>query len=134
MLERLKQEERQAILYITHDIASARFFAEETFVMYAGQPVEGGPSDAVIRDPKHPYTQLLVASVPNPKRSTTWLELPTQGEPPSLVNPPAGCRFHLRCPHAMPVCRAVVPARTDLGGGRWTHCHLYNDGAPTATA
>src|SRR5213595_215280 len=66
LLLRLKDEERLALLFITHDIASARYFAEDTLVMYAGQMVEGGPSDEVIQRPKHPYTQLLISAAPNP--------------------------------------------------------------------
>ncbi len=131
LLLRLKNTEQLAVLFITHDIASARYFAEDTLVMYAGQTVEGGPSDEVIQHPKHPYTQLLVSAAPDPNRT---VEAPFQarGEIPSLIMPPSGCRFHPRCPHVMPVCRERFPARTDLGGGRWTNCFLYGDGA-TAT-
>ncbi len=128
LLLRLKDEERLAILFITHDIASARYFAEETLVMYAGQTVEGGPSDEVIQRPKHPYTQLLISAAPDPKRQGA-APLLTRGEIPSLITPPTGCRFHPRCPHAMPVCRERFPGRTDLGGGHWTHCFLYGNGA-----
>jgi peptide/nickel transport system ATP-binding protein len=130
LLLRLKEEDRLALLYITHDIASARYFADETLVMYAGQMVEGGPSEEVIQQPKHPYTQLLLLSAPDPEkteeqgRASSPL-LAARGEPPSLINPPKGCRFHPRCPFAMPVCREQVPARTDLGNGHWTHCFLY---------
>jgi peptide/nickel transport system ATP-binding protein len=132
LLLRLKEEDRLALLYITHDIASARYFADETLVMYAGQVVEGGPSEEVIQQPKHPYTQLLLLSAPDPeqtegtRRSDSPL-LATRGDPPSLINPPKGCRFHPRCPFAMPVCREQVPPRTDLGAGHWTHCFLYGD-------
>lgn len=132
LLLRLKDEEQLALLFITHDIASARYFAEETLVMYAGQTVEGGPSEEVIQRPRHPYTQLLISAAPDPLRlgpdgkSTTTL--PARGEIPSLINPPSGCRFHPRCPHAMPVCRQRFPGRTELGGGHWTHCFLYGDG------
>ncbi|HEY7833586.1 MAG TPA: ABC transporter ATP-binding protein [Ktedonobacterales bacterium] len=127
LLLRLKQEERLAVLFITHDIASARYFAEETLVMYAGQTVEGGPSDAVIQTPKHPYTQLLISAAPDPDRESAVEVLPARGEIPSLITPPAGCRFHPRCPHAMPVCRERFPGRTELGGGHWTNCFLYGD-------
>ncbi len=68
LLLRLKDEERLAVLFITHDIASARYFAEDTLVMYAGQTVEGGPSEEVIQEPKHPYTQLLISAAPDPDR------------------------------------------------------------------
>ncbi len=132
LLLRLKQEEHLALLYITHDIASALYFAEETLVMYAGQMVEGGPSEEVIQRPKHPYTQLLLSAAPDPDRMDPNQRglgtLPTRGEIPSLINPPTGCRFHPRCPYAMPVCRERFPERTDVGNGHWTHCFYYGDG------
>jgi peptide/nickel transport system ATP-binding protein len=133
LLLRLKDEERLAFLFITHDIASARYFAEDTLVMYAGQMVEGGPSDEVIQRPMHPYTQLLISAAPGPDRLSPdsekgVIDLTARGEIPSLIHPPSGCRFHPRCPHAMPVCSQRFPGRTELGSGRWTHCFLYGDG------
>jgi peptide/nickel transport system ATP-binding protein len=142
LLLRLKEEEGLAFLFITHDIASARYFAEETQVMYAGQMVEGGPSDEVIRNPRHPYTRLLRTAAPDPDRMVRLAEngeagaapaVPERGEPPSLVNPPSGCRFHPRCPYAMEICRQTFPQRVTFGGGHWTNCHLYTSipsGAP----
>src|SRR5579871_1213669 len=137
LLLRLKEEERLALLFITHDIASARYFAEDTLVMYAGQMVEGGPSEEITQRPKHPYTQLLLSAAPDPDRlvaGTGLAPLPARGEIPSLVNPPSGCRFHPRCPHAMPICRQRFPERTELGGGHWTHCFLYGGEASQAEA
>src|SRR5579859_19565 len=137
LLAKLKEEDRLAILYITHDIASARYFADETLVMYAGQLVEGGPSDHVIQQPAHPYTQLLIGAAPDPERitgngGTRDGKVVAKGEPPSLLTPPTGCRFHTRCPHVMDICRQRFPARTELGGGHFTHCFLYGDnGAAT---
>lgn len=140
LLSRLKEEEDLALLFITHDIASARYFAEETLVMYAGQLVEGGPSEEVIQRPKHPYTQLLLSAAPDPDRfgsadqqgdgkGSPWAQpiaaVDGSGEPSSLINPPSGCRFHPRCPHAMPVCSQQFPPRTELGEGHWVHCFLY---------
>jgi peptide/nickel transport system ATP-binding protein len=137
LLLRLKDEERLALLFITHDIASARYFAEDILVMYAGQMVEGGPTDEVIQQPKHPYTSLLISAAPDPARLTgeapSSASLPARGEIPSLIRPPTGCRFHPRCPHAMPVCSQRVPKRTDLGNGRWTNCFLYGDGNSQST-
>jgi peptide/nickel transport system ATP-binding protein len=137
LLLRLKDEEHLALLFITHDIASARYFAEETLVMYAGQSVEGGPSEEVIQRPRHPYTRLLISAAPDPERlgpdGEKAAPLPARGEIPSLISPPSGCRFHPRCPHAMEVCRQRFPARTDLGGGHWTHCFLYGEGDTTGT-
>jgi peptide/nickel transport system ATP-binding protein len=136
LLLRLKEEEQLALLFITHDIASARYFAEETQVMYAGQMVEGGPSEEIIQRPKHPYTQLLLSAAPDPDRLSpddkSAAAPPARGEIPSLIHPPTGCRFHPRCPHAMPVCRQRFPRRTDLGGGHWTHCFLHGDGESQA--
>ena len=140
LLSRLKDEERLAVLYITHDIASARYFTDETLVMYAGQMVEGGPSEAVTQEPKHPYTQLLLSAAPDPdhmsEEDAPRQELPARGEIPSLVKPPSGCRFHPRCPHAMPVCRERFPGRTAFANGQWTHCFLYGEGseAPVVAA
>ncbi len=156
LLLRLKEEDGLAFLFITHDIASARYFAEETLVMYAGQMVEGGPTEEVIQHPQHPYTQLLLSAAPDPDtmghrkaaedakaavemRNDTKAQAITgeatpyvRGEPPSLINPPGGCRFHPRCPYAMPVCSQYRPARTDLGNGHWTHCFLYGNGEETS--
>jgi peptide/nickel transport system ATP-binding protein len=132
LLLQLKEEENLALLFITHDIASARYFAEDTLVMYAGQTVEGGPSEEVIQRPRHPYTQLLISAAPDPdaeeaeERKTR--DLPARGEIPSLINPPSGCRFHPRCPYVMPVCKERFPQRTTFEGGHWTHCFLYGDG------
>ena len=137
LLAGLKEQDRLALLYITHDMASARYFADETCVMYAGQLVEGGPSEDIVQRPAHPYTQLLISAAPDPDASIASAtgqadapkEIPARGEPPSLINPPSGCRFHPRCPHAMPVCRERFPGRTELGGGHFTHCFLYGDTA-----
>ncbi len=149
LLLRLKEEDGLAFLFITHDIASARYFAEETLVMYAGQMVEGGPTEEVIQNPKHPYSQLLLSAAPdpdtmghrkaagdaverragtNPQVNMGEVNIVGRGEPPSLINPPAGCRFHPRCPHAMPICIQRRPERTGLGNGHWTHCFLYSKG------
>ena len=148
LLLRLKEEDELAFLFITHDIASARYFAEETLVMYAGQMVEGGPTEEVIQHPKHPYTQLLLSAAPDPEslgnRQATAIKqsqadggkgaqaqayegqaVSARGEPPSLIHPPSGCRFHPRCPRAMPECSQSRPARSDLDNGHWAHCFLY---------
>jgi peptide/nickel transport system ATP-binding protein len=127
LLARLRDKEGLAILYITHDIASARYFADEINVMYAGQMVEGGPSDRVITNPLHPYTRLLLEAAPDPDREGSggdpmWDGVEDLGEPPSLIDPPQGCRFHLRCPVAREICRTTVPTRTDHGGSHWTSC------------
>jgi peptide/nickel transport system ATP-binding protein len=134
LLRDLKEQFSLAILYITHDIASARYFADETLVMYAGRLVEGGDSETVTQTPAHPYTRLLIDSAPDPDRilrstgaaERAVLDEEDLGEPPSLVTPPTGCRFHPRCPHVMERCRTDAPPRFDVGeGSQWAACWLY---------
>ncbi|MGC5223746.1 ABC transporter ATP-binding protein [Micromonospora sp. DT81.3] len=115
-----------AILYITHDIASARYFADRTMVMYAGRVVETGDSESLTQDPKHPYTQLLIASAPDPDDLTARAR-GARGEAPSLVTPPTGCRFHPRCPFATELCKAEVPPLLHVGDGREAACWGYSD-------
>jgi peptide/nickel transport system ATP-binding protein len=132
LLRDLKERLNLAILYITHDIASARYFADDTLVMYAGRMVEGGDSETVTQSPAHPYTRLLIDSAPDPDRLHGELEPDTKdqgnGEPPSLIKPPSGCRFHPRCPHAMPRCITDLPVRLEIGDrdGHWAACWLYD--------
>lgn len=127
LLAELKDTYQLAILYITHDIASARYFADETMVMYAGQVVERGDSETVTQQPAHPYTQLLIASAPHPDADTDPDQSPVKpsGEPPSLIDPPSGCRFHPRCPKAMERCTTEPPPDFDLGEGQQAACWLY---------
>ncbi|EWM17962.1 ABC transporter ATP-binding protein [Kutzneria sp. 744] len=128
LLRDLKERLNLAILYITHDIASARYFADTTLVMYAGRVVEGGDSETVTQNPAHPYTQLLIESAPDPDRPAQADEV--GGEPPSLIRPPQGCRFNPRCPHVMERCRTEQPPRLEIGDvpGHWAACWLYADG------
>ncbi len=140
LFKRLIGERDLAMLYITHDIASARYFAANTLVMYAGELIEGGPSEALTQEPAHPYTRLLIGSAPNPARLDSATEEPAaadqevgRGEPPSLIAPPTGCRFHPRCPHAMARCRTEAPARVELSADRWVRCWLYSDNAGDET-
>jgi peptide/nickel transport system ATP-binding protein len=129
LLGSLATSRNLAVLYITHDIVSARYFASTTLVMYAGRLVEGGPSEDVTQRPAHPYSQLLLASAPDPARLGTTASVPDRGEPPSLIAPPSGCRFHPRCPHAMPVCAVETPPRSELSEVHWVHCWLHVPGS-----
>jgi peptide/nickel transport system ATP-binding protein len=131
LLLRLTQEDRMAVLYITHDIASARYFADETLVMYAGQIVEGGSSEAVTQRPQHPYTQLLLDAAPNPDRDDHRSVPISRGEPPSLISPPRGCRFQSRCPHAMPICAERFPAMTAVEPDHWANCFHFVTAQPS---
>ncbi|ROS76603.1 ABC transporter ATP-binding protein [Cellulomonas sp. PhB143] len=121
-----------AILYITHDIASARYFADRTHVMYAGRTVETGDSESVTQTPAHPYTQLLVRSAPDPDNLGGLSRTDARGEPPNMVDPPPGCRFSPRCPFATELCRTVQPELLPIGAGRSVECWGYADQVPGA--
>jgi peptide/nickel transport system ATP-binding protein len=129
LLRDLKERLNLAILYITHDIASARYFADDTLVMYAGRLVEGGDSETITQHPAHPYTRLLIDSAPDPDRLAGRAAVPAGGEPPSLISPPAGCRFHPRCPFVMDRCRTELPPRFAVAEGHWAACWLFDEAA-----
>ena len=128
LIDRLREEQGISFLYITHDIASARYIADQTNVMYAGRMVEGAESTELIAEPAHPYTKLLLSAVPNPHAGLRTEEAPSRGEIPSLIDPPPGCPFEPRCPYAMDVCRREMPGISQLGRGHWVRCHLYPEG------
>ncbi len=133
LLADLRDREQLAILYVTHDIASARYLADTIAVMYAGRVVEAGPAVQLTDHPQHPYTQLLLSAAPDPDRAEAP-SLAGAGSPPSLVNPPPGCRFHPRCPFAMARCAEQLPPAFEVGPGQTSACWLHENGAPAAAA
>ena len=128
LLADLRDKEHLALLYVTHDIASARYLADTIVVMYAGQLVESAPSASLTDSPAHPYTQLLLSAAPDPDR-TTPPHLEGRGAPPSLSAPPSGCRFHPRCPFAMDVCKRQAPPSIALETDHVAACWLHVDPA-----
>jgi peptide/nickel transport system ATP-binding protein len=114
MMANLRDQEGVSILYITHDLASARYVADRIVVMYAGHQVETGPTDPVLGDPKHPYTQLLLSAVADSREKAATTSADT-GEPPRVINPSDGCRFRWRCPYAIEKCSQVTPRPTPIG-------------------
>jgi peptide/nickel transport system ATP-binding protein len=125
LLRGLCDDEQLAILYITHDIASARYLAEEIIVIYAGQVVERAPGTNLVDAPTHPYTQLLIASVPDPSDPTSVA--PRTGEHTQTLVAEVGCRFAPRCPHAMDVCRTSEPPTFLVDETHTSKCWLYRD-------
>jgi peptide/nickel transport system ATP-binding protein len=120
----LKEQHGLAFLYVTHDLASARYVADDVLVMYAGQIVEQGPIDDVLESPQHPYTQLLLSAVPDPSlEAEARVEL-SSGQQTAAIDPTAGCRFRARCPLVVDVCSQVTPQLVDQGRGRATRCHV----------
>jgi oligopeptide/dipeptide ABC transporter ATP-binding protein len=129
LMGRLRDEQGVSILYITHDIASARYVADRLIVMYAGQVAESGPIEDVLASPRHPYTQLLLSAVPDPKAELNVAAETDRGEPPKVINPTPGCRFRWRCPLAIDVCHSVTPELSELAPGHAAACHVAQSGA-----
>ena len=123
LLKDLQERLGLAYLFITHNLAVVDYLAHEVAVMYLGRIVEHGAASDVLSAPRHPYTQALVSAVPRIEPHTGQSIIRLAGDQPSPINPPVGCHFHPRCPHASDVCRQTYPDQTDLGGGHWVRCH-----------
>jgi peptide/nickel transport system ATP-binding protein len=123
LMAALREQEGVSFLYITHDIASARYVADRVLVMYAGHLVESGPTERVLADPRHPYTQLLLSAVPDP-RAPLSVEASEVSEPPRVIDPGEGCRFRGRCPLAIDECARVTPVRRELAPDHSAACHV----------
>jgi oligopeptide/dipeptide ABC transporter ATP-binding protein len=123
LLEDLKQELGLTLILVSHDLSVVRHTADRVAVMYLGKIVEEAPVEVLFGNPRHPYTQALMAAVPAPdpalRRHLPLLE----GDPPSPTNPPPGCRFHTRCAHAIDVCQSVEPALAPHAPGQLVACH-----------
>jgi peptide/nickel transport system ATP-binding protein len=120
----LKERQRLAFLYVTHDLASARYVADTVLVMYAGQIVEQGPAEQVLQRPLHPYTQLLLASVPDPAVTERAPITVRKGLASAAVDPPSGCRFVERCPLRISVCSERTPELVEANPGQSARCHV----------
>jgi peptide/nickel transport system ATP-binding protein len=123
LMARLCEEDGLSFLYITHDIASARYVAHRVAVMYAGQVVESGPTEEVLHHPVHPYTRLLLSAVPDP-RAPIAVSAADIGEPPRVIDPGEGCRFRWRCPLAVEICSHVTPKLMTSSPGHEAACHV----------
>ena len=127
LLRGLQEKHNLSVIYITHDLSTVSYFSERIFVMYAGNLVEKAKVRQVLDNPQHPYTQALLTgtSEPDAKNAETFKELPP-GEPPSLVNPPKGCRFHPRCSRMIDgVCNVEEPPDFEPEAGHLVACWLY---------
>ncbi len=128
LLRGLQASHNLSFIYITHDLSTVRYFSERVFVMYAGKVVEKSPMDVLLKNPMHPYTNALLAATSDPdaNNARTFKEIPP-GEPPSLVKPPPGCRFHPRCAHMIKgTCDVDEPVETFAEPGHSVSCWLYN--------
>lgn len=126
MLEDMQQEMGLTYLFIAHDLSVVRHISSRIGVMYLGSMVELGESYELNRNPIHPYTKTLLSAVPvpDPQLSRTRQRIVLEGDIPSPMNPPSGCRFHTRCPYATPRCSQEVPVFKEHEKGHWAACHL----------
>ncbi|MBC7380977.1 MAG: dipeptide ABC transporter ATP-binding protein [Burkholderiaceae bacterium] len=128
LLMDLQAELGMAYLFVAHDLAVVRHISHRVAVMYLGHIVELADRDTLFGAPLHPYTEILLSAVPVPNPRVKTQRLILQGDPPSPANPPSGCRFHMRCPLAQPICSQERPALTErpsaAAGGHWVACHF----------
>ncbi len=130
LLERLREELGLSLILITHDLSVIAETCDRVLIMYAGRVAEEGPVSEVFARPRHPYTQKLLGAFPNIHADRRTLEV-IPGAPPDLRTPPPGCRFHPRCPLALPVCSEELPREVSFDGVR-VACHLYAEGTSGA--
>jgi oligopeptide/dipeptide ABC transporter ATP-binding protein len=123
LIRKLQRSKNLTYLFITHDLPVVKYIADRILVMYLGKLVESGPVEAVFEQPLHPYTQALLSAIPTADPNVRQKRLLLEGEVPSPINPPSGCRFHSRCPLVELICREREPAFRRLGQ-RQVACHL----------
>ena len=127
LMRRLQAQRGLSFVFIAHDLGVVRYFCQRVAVMYLGRIVEMGTAAELFGDPLHPYTRMLRDASPVPDPALRGRMPRIEGETPSPANPPSGCHFHPRCPHAMPACRERYPEETRVGG-RMVACHLHSPG------
>ncbi|HEY9010352.1 MAG TPA: oligopeptide/dipeptide ABC transporter ATP-binding protein [Devosia sp.] len=129
LLQDLQEQFGLTYLFITHDLSMVAHISDRVGVMYLGRLMEVGPTKALFSRPLHPYTEALMAAVPqpDPRGNRTRKRVPLKGEIANAANPPSGCSFHPRCPYAQPRCSAEVPALREVAGGRQVRCHFAEE-------
>jgi len=125
LLMELKEEMNLSYLFISHDLSVVKHMSDRVMVMYLGEIVESARADELYAEPKHPYTLALMSAIPMLEPNTGRRRILLQGDPPSPVNPPEGCRFHPRCPEAMDICKTVPPPDVEISPGHRVRCHLH---------
>lgn len=126
LLKKLQREFNLTYLFISHDLSVVEHISDTVGVMYLGTMVEYGDTEAIFKDPLHPYTKALFSAIPVPDPDYKMNRIVLEGSIPSPANPPAGCKFHTRCRECMEVCRYVAPEYREIHEGHFTACHLYN--------
>ncbi|XDA98731.1 oligopeptide/dipeptide ABC transporter ATP-binding protein [Sulfitobacter sp. LCG007] len=136
LLDDLRRDFDLTYMFISHDLNVVRYVSDRLMVMYLGEVVEVGPAEALYDVQAHPYTAALFAAMPSMDPDARTLVPPLAGDPPNPIDPPSGCRFHTRCPHASDVCAMRKPRVVTLGQGHQVACHLHDPGSghPQAAA
>ena len=135
LLQELKAEQGLTYIFISHDLHVVQYLCDRVMVMYLGQVVELGPVAHIYGAARHPYTQALLSAVPSMDPARRTRQSPLAGDPPNPIDPPSGCRFRDRCPHAEPVCAATVPTlRTLPHGAHQVACHMAVSGSGHSAA
>jgi peptide/nickel transport system ATP-binding protein len=124
MLSRVQKKMENSMVIVSHDMGVHYQITNRMGIMYAGQMIEVGPTDQIFNNPQHPYTKMLINALPKVGDNSQKEGIP--GTPPSLTQPPAGCRFAARCPLVMDLCRTVEPARIEIGEDHFASCHLLD--------
>ncbi len=127
LLKDLQKEYQFTYLFISHDLSVVEYISDSVGVMYLGNLVEYGPKTKIFKNPLHPYTEALFSAVPVPDPDMVPNRIILEGSIPSPANPPSGCKFHTRCPKAMPICKEQVPVKREIEDGHYVVCHLYNE-------
>ena len=134
LLADLRERLGLTLIFIAHDLSVVRQVSTRTAVMYLGSIVESGPTEALYAAPAHPYTAALIGAVPRPRVGGAAARVLLPGDPPSPLDPPAGCRFHPRCAAATERCRSQRPQLQDIGGQRQVACHFPLAGAAVSSS
>ena len=129
LMQKMQEENGNAIIMITHDLGVVADMADKIMVMYAGRPVEFGTAEEIFYDPRHPYTWGLIRSIPDHGMDEKKELTPIAGNPPSLVNLPSGCPFAPRCPYAVDICHEKLPEHITTKTGHYSACHFADDPA-----
>ena len=127
LFNQLKKNMNLTYIFIAHDLSVVRYISDRIMVMYLGQIMELAPKDRLFEKKYHPYTESLISASPEPSTKIKKERILLEGEVPSSLNPPPGCRFHTRCFRRMPVCSTCMPELREIEKGHFVRCHLYNE-------